>query len=49
MSRMDLSLCESRVHYVNEKLMFADIPDGFEQIQILHGQDGPCRDVPYCL
>ena len=34
MSRMDLSLCESRVHYVNEKPMFADIPDGFAQIQI---------------
>ena len=34
MSKMDLSLCESRAHYVNEKPMFADIPDGFEQIQI---------------
>ena len=34
MSRMDLSLCEGRTHYVNGELMFAEIPDGFEQIQI---------------
>ena len=34
MSRMDLSLCEGRTHYVNGELMFAEIPHGFEQIQI---------------
>ncbi len=37
MSRMDLSLCEARTHYVNGELMFAELPDGFEQTQLGFG------------
>ena len=37
MSRMELGLCEGRTHYVNGELMFAEIPDGFEQIQLGFG------------
>lgn len=37
MSRLDLSLCEARTHYVNGEPMFGDIPDGMEQIQLGFG------------
>jgi len=37
MSRLDLSLCEARTHYVNGEPMFGDIPEGLEQIQLGFG------------
>lgn len=37
MSHMDLSLCTGRKHFVNGELMFADIPDRLEQVQLGFG------------
>jgi len=37
MSRLDLSLCAARTHYVNGEPMFGDIPEGLEQIQLGFG------------
>ncbi len=37
MSHMNLSLCEGKKHYVNGEMMFANIPEGMEQIQLGFG------------
>jgi len=37
MSHLDLTLCEGPKHYVNGEMMFADVPEGMEQVQLGFG------------
>jgi len=37
MSRLDLSLCTGRKHYVSGAQMFEAVPEGMEQIQLGFG------------